>query len=82
MLVLGSKLEPETRAEVLRAFVYRWTLENPYRESVWSRASSRPTIPLISDNQWLAEHAFHVTQEGRLHAGRRHAEPAFMAEVR
>lgn len=39
-----------------------------------------PTLPLISDAQWLREHAFHVTKAGRLDARHAHAEPHYMAD--
>jgi hypothetical protein len=36
-------------------------------------------LPLISDEQWLAEHAFHFTADGsRLARNRQHAEPAHL----
>lgn len=37
--------------------------------------------PLVSDAEWLATHAFHVTQSGRLSNRHSFAEPAYMAET-
>src|SRR5208337_2548389 len=31
-------------------------------------------------DQWIREHAFHFTNDGRLHPRRRHAEPAYLAQ--
>lgn len=39
-----------------------------------------PVVSLTTDAQWLKEHAFHVTETGRLDARSYHAEPAFMAD--
>lgn len=80
MLVKGNNLNPKTRAEVLRAFIYRWTTGNQRRAEAW-KGLDTPTIPLQSDEQWLAEHAFHVNKDGRLAANRHHAEPAFLADT-
>ena len=77
-LVRGDKLTPAARAEVLRAFIYRWTKDNERRESVRRGISGKPTIPLISDAQWLREHAFMVTKSGELSRSHRYAEPHYM----
>jgi len=79
-LVRGDRLPAEARAEVLRAYIYRWTAENPDRERAWRGIKGQPTLPLQSDAAWLAEHAFHVTDSGRLARNRHRAEPAFMAD--
>ena len=39
-----------------------------------------PTVPLVSDAEWLAMHAFHVTKDGRRLIGVRGAVPAYMAK--
>lgn len=78
----GSKLSPATRQEVLSAYGYRWTVENERRAREWFRAGKAepPTAPLVTDEEWLADHAFHVTRDGRLDARHRHAEPACLAD--
>ena len=35
--------------------------------------------PLVSDEQWLAEHAFYVTKDGRLAARPSRCEPVLLA---
>ena len=79
-IIRGDKLPSHLKAEVLRKFIYRWTTENQRRESSWSGISGKPRIPLISDAQWLREHAFHVTKDGRLSLRHHHAEPYYMAD--
>ena len=37
-------------------------------------------VPLVTDEQWLREHAFHVTAKGRLSARHDHCEPAYLAD--
>lgn len=78
-LIKGNMLTSTTRAEVLRSFIYRWTCDNTRRNEVYANIS-KPTIPLITDAQWLSEHAFHVRCDGKLMRNRRHAVPAFLAE--
>lgn len=84
MLVRGDRLSDSARRQVLSAFGYRWTHENEMRARSWCRQSGfdPPKIPLISDNQWLQEHAFHVVKNGsRLMRNRPHSEPAFLVET-
>lgn len=80
--VNGSKLSPAVRREVLSAYGYRWTVENERRARNWyaSMGLKPPTIPLISDSQWLAEHAFHITKFSNLDQRYTFAEPACMAD--
>jgi hypothetical protein len=40
-----------------------------------------PTIPLISDVEWLKTHAFHITKDGRFSERHNHAEPGYMADT-
>lgn len=78
MLIRGDQLPENARRQVLAAYVYRWTHDNKERKRAWSCAGGTPSMPLISDDQWLKEHAFHVTRSGDLDARYRHAEPAFL----
>jgi hypothetical protein len=39
-----------------------------------------PTIPLITDAEWLRTHAFHITKDGRFSEKHNHAEPGYMAD--
>lgn len=88
--VTGGELTPEMRQQVLNSFPYRWTSDNPQRLTAYKPCEScdiqhpfvggnasghnHPTIPLISDDQWLQKHKFHFFNDGRLNP-RRHAEP-------
>jgi hypothetical protein len=79
-LVRGDRLPSDLRREVLARYVYRWTSDNPDRERMWRGREGAPTIPLVSDAQWLRDHAFYVTARGTLDRRRASAEPAYMAE--
>jgi len=54
--------------------------QQPYVNEKSSEGHQHPTVPLISDDQWIREHAFHFTNDGRLHPRQRHAEPAYLAQ--
>lgn len=96
-LVKGADLSASTRAEVLAAFPYRWTSDNPNRVRAYgpcpgcdirkpyvntssAAGHSHPTIPLVTDAEWIAAHAFWVTKAGRLALNRKYAEPASLAD--
>ena len=80
-LIKGSDLTPAQVAEVKRAFVYRWTKDNNKRNAVWRNPKHKPSTPLISDQEWLAQYAFHFVKDGsRLSKQRRWAEPAYLAD--
>ena len=82
MLIRGDKLTDRLKKEVLGAYIYRWTSDNKRRVSIWATIKAgAPTIPLVTDAEWLADHAFHVTAAGNLDGRRRHAEPAWMIET-
>jgi len=36
-------------------------------------------LPLVTDAQWLRDHAFYITAKGTLSARHKHCEPAFLA---
>lgn len=96
-LIRGDRLTVEQQAEVLQIFVYRWTRDNPHRTRVYrcslcdirtpyentksAEGHPHPTIPLISDKEWLQQYCFHVTKEGRISQHRRHAVPASSVEI-
>jgi len=80
ILVRGDQLKPETKQAVLQAFVYRWTYDNHRREQAWKGIEGQPTIPLISDDQWLREHAFYVNRDGSLSNRHQHAEPHYFID--
>lgn len=80
-LVRGDQLPSDLRREILAKYPYRWTSDNSARERVWRNIEGKPTIPLVSDAQWLREHAFYVTDRGTLDKRRnQHAEPAYLIE--
>ena len=64
--VRGDNLPPTARAEVLAAFIYRWTSDNPSRKRAYARIA-RPRVPRITDEEWLRRYAFRVTKAGRLY---------------
>jgi len=82
MLVRGDKLPEKLRAEIIRAYVHRMTIGNAlaHPHHVEYMRQGGYALPLITDAQWLAEHAFYVTKRGTLDRRRRHCEPAFLAE--
>lgn len=82
MLIRGAELNPRQRALVLTAFSYRWTHENPRRQSVWSRVrAGTPRVPLQTDGQWLRDHAFHFVRDGsRLSARHHFCVPHYLAD--
>lgn len=93
--IRGDKLPSALRERVLNAFPYRWTTGNRQRLQAYqpcplcdirnpavaptAEGHNHPTIPLISDEQWLAEHAFWF-KDGQLDPRKRFAEPAYMAD--
>ena len=79
MLVNGKNLDSWQKQIVLAQYPYRWTTGNRDRARFWAGISGQPTIPLVSDSEWLAKHAFHFLKDGsRLARNRsRHAEMAF-----
>lgn len=94
-LVRGDQLTPEMEQQVKDAFIYRWTVDNPKRTTVYrcdkcditqpyvnegsAEGHTHPTIPLQTDSEWIREHAFYFTNDGRLMA-RRSAEPIYLAK--
>jgi hypothetical protein len=82
MLTIGSQLSPKLQREVLNAYVYRNTAENRRaRPDLYAAGGLMEscTVPPVTDQEWLASHAFNVTRNGTLDARKRHAEPAWMA---
>lgn len=61
--VRGDKLTPALKKQVLAGFIYRWTSDNQERERVWTKLHSKPRIPLVTDEEWLKTHVFHVLQD-------------------
>lgn len=97
MLIKGSDLNHRQRNQVLSAFIYRWTKDNPRRCQVWrcdkcdirnpyvnsksAEEHSHPTVPLQTDEEWLRDHAFYFTRDGRrLMPNESYAEPVYVAE--
>ena len=93
-LLAGSTLTPRQQAQVCSAFVHRWTVENArqtYQGRCPACAQGAPTgmtepqwhahhMPLTTDAEWIAAHAFYFVKDGsRLAANRPRCEPAYMA---
>ena len=93
-LIRGENLTPEMKKQVLNAFPYRWTtgnsqrvsyykcdkcdISNPYVNTESSEGHNHPTIPLITDKQWINDHSFYFTNDGRLAKGS--AMPNYLGE--
>ncbi len=81
MLIKGRDLNESQKKQVLSAFIYRWTLDNPRLYEAYRNMDSKPTCPKVSDAEWLEKHAFHFLKDGsRLMANRRYCEPHYMAD--
>jgi hypothetical protein len=96
VLIRGDRLNQRQFEQVLSTFVHRWTTGNAARFRVYKCPVCKvpggdpkggvacrkyhPTIPLITDNQWVKEHAFHFTKDGKKLMASRHAAPAYMAK--
>lgn len=79
-LIKGENLTATQRSQVLNAFIYRWTTENPQRTQVYkcdkcdirqpyvnvqsANGHDHPTMPLQSDDDWLKGHAFYFVADG------------------
>lgn len=95
-LVRGDRLPPQARRDVLASYGYRWTHENAKRIGRCPACAQQAACggaaevngtpwheyhnPLVSDEQWLRDHAFYVTRLGALSRRHRHCEPGWMAE--
>jgi len=80
-LIRGKDLTEDLQAAVKRVFIYRWTSDNEKREYSWHNIrDGKPTIPLITDSEWLEQYAFWVTARGELSQNKTHCEPAYMVE--
>lgn len=78
MLVNGNSLNFWQKQIVLAQYGYRWTSGNVNRTRFWAGIAGAPTIPLVSDSEWLAKHAFHFIKDGsRLARNRHYAEMSF-----
>ena len=78
-LIKGEKLTPAQIREVKAAFGYRWTFENEGRALAFMKDHA-PTVALVTDEQWINEHAFYFTKAGRLALRPNHCEPVYMAD--
>ena len=80
-LIKGNELSNAVRNEVLRAYVHRLTQENIKANPTIARLiRADVSRSLIFDVDWLKEHAFYVTNAGRLSRKHYQCEPASMAE--
>lgn len=77
-LIQGKCLSDRQADMVLNAYGYRWTKQNAARAKNWRGRHGAPTIPLVSDEEWLREHAFRFTNDGKT-LMRGYAQPAYMA---
>ena len=77
-LVLGNTLFPATQAQVLQTFIARHTIENAQNAARY--ANYHPNAAVPTDEQWLADHAFHIKTDGSLDRRYQFAEPACLAD--
>lgn len=85
-LLRGEQLDPQQKTQVLNAFPYRWTWENPHRARIYkcdqcdvandpfvgssAGGHHHPVIPVQHDDEWVKEHAFWFTNAGKLFPNR------------
>jgi hypothetical protein len=80
--IRGNELTTAQEKKVLACFNYRWTVDNTKREDCWRDVPEhdRPSTALIGDEEWLHEHAFYFSVDGKRLMTRASARPAYMAE--
>ena len=84
--VLNAFVHRWTKENPYRTKVYKCdkcdVANNPYVNTQSAEGHPHPTIPLISDDQWIKEHSFAFTNDGRLvtRGDDRHAMPAYMGQ--
>lgn len=71
-LVKGTELSEQAKQEVLSAYVYRPTFENP--------RAVRLGGAIMDDATWLGLYCFHITKAGHLAKNCKWAVPAFIVE--
>ena len=75
-LIKGNELPTKLQEQIKRSYTYRLTTENGYP----ARNPCNARVPAVTDEQWLAEHAFYVTNSGTLSRRHIHCEPHYMAD--
>jgi len=75
-LIKGENLNISQIRQVKAAFVYRLTTENGYPR----RNPCGATVPAITDQEWIKQHAFYIKRDGSLAAKPANCEPVYMAE--
>ena len=79
-LIKGISLTEAQKAEVLRSFVYRHTIEHK-PDWIGTNPALYATADIVRDEQWIRDHAFYIREDGRLAQGKRHehCEPEYLA---
>jgi len=72
-LVPGHLLSGVQRKEVLAAFLYRNTLENPQ-----GAKHTGETLSPVSDDHWIKTHAFYIRNDGKLAKKPSYCEPYYL----
>lgn len=82
-LIKGNELSGAVCTDVLRSFVHRMTKENIKQQPAMAKRAFDHgyKMPIISDTDWLKDHAFYVTNAGNLSCRHNHCEPAFMTDT-
>lgn len=81
--IRGDQLNAACKKEALNAFVYRMTEESVER---WPKVRRMMEtggwrMPIKTDAEWLAEHAFRVTKAGALARNNKHCVSADMGNL-
>lgn len=77
--IMGDALTAPQRAEVLRAFVHRYTKEHKPEWARKSMPNGKPYQPLFAtDDAWLEAYCFAFTKAGRLDVRVRYCEPYYL----
>jgi len=76
---LGTELHPDDRAEVLRRYSYRMTVETQRKYPAIARYMRNHGYKMgdRTDAEWLAATRFRVRKDGRLDARQGHCETSY-----
>jgi hypothetical protein len=80
--IRGDRLNPATRSDVLRRFIYRMTAESiaQYPDIAARMRIGGYRMPILSDADWLKTKAFAVKANGTLDNRERFCGPSFLAD--
>ena len=76
-LILGTHLSQQLKEQVKKRYTYRLTIENGYPKRNPCHARVKPR----TDEEWLSQTAFYLTEKGTLSEKKRYCEPVFFENV-